>query len=105
MSKDTAHEEKPGLEREAKLRHTVSPINIKALPESEAVSGKEIDRESRFALTPLATEPLAKNEAEGRQEKEQENPWLGDQIPEEKDSQQQIDEETLKPEAHEPDLT
>lgn len=68
MSKDTAREEKPGLEKEAKSLHAVSPINRKAPPESELV-------------------------------------WLGHQIPEEKDSQEQIEEDTLKSETKEPDLT
>lgn len=101
MSKDTAREEEPDLEKEAKSRrNTVSTINIKAPAESELVSTEEMERASRFALT-----PLAKNEAEGRQETEKENPWLGDQIPEEKYSQERMEEDTLKSETKEPDLT
>ena len=101
MSKDTAREEEPDLEKEAKSRrNAVSTINVKAPAESELVSREEMERASRFALT-----PLAKNEAEGRQETEKENPWLGDQIPEEKYSQEQMEEDTLKSETKEPDLT
>lgn len=101
MSKDTAREEEPDLEKETKSRrNAVSTINIKAPAESELVSTEEMERASRFALT-----PLAKNEAEGRQETEKENPWLGDQIPEEKYSQERMEEDTLKSETKEPDLT
>ena len=101
MSKDSAREEEPDLEKEAKSRrNAVSPINIKAPAENELVSREEMERASRFALT-----PLAKNEAEDRQETEKENPWLGDHIPEEKYSQEQMEEDTLKSETKEPDLT
>ena len=101
MSKDTAREEEPDLEKEAKSRrNAVSPMNVKGPAESELVSGEEMERASSFALT-----NLARNDAEGRQETEKENPWLGDQIPEEKYSQEQMEEDTLKSETKEPDLT